>query len=80
MKQNFKLFSILLFLLVSIPSFAQKKTPFQINGELFEVPGKWEYRTQLKESGQFHLTNKSEKISMRISVRKPENSNFIKKA
>lgn len=78
MKQNFKLFSILLFLLVSMPSFAQKKTPFQINGELFEVPGKWEYRTQLKESGQFHLTNKSEKISMRISVRKPEKFEFYK--
>jgi len=78
MKLNFNLFSILILLLVSTFSFAQKKTPFQINGELFEVPGKWEYRNQLKQSGQFHLTNKTEKISLSISVRKPEKFEFYK--
>ena len=76
MKLNFKFFSILILFLASSSSFAQKISPFQINGELFEIPGKWEFRTQLKESGQFHLTNKSEKLSLLISVRKPEKFEF----
>lgn len=78
MKLNIKLFSILILFLISFSSFAQKKTPFQINGELFEVPGKWEYKNQLKNSGQFHLTNKNEKINLLISVRKPEKFEFYK--
>ena len=71
-----KNFLILILILISSFAFAQKKSSFQINGELFEISGKWEYRTQLKESGQFHLTNKSEKLSLLISVRKPENFEF----
>jgi len=78
MKLNFKLFPIFILFLVSSSSFAQKKTPFQINGELFEIPGKWEYKNQLKQSGQFHLSNKDEKISLLISVRKPEKFEFYK--
>ncbi len=78
MKLNIKLFSIFILFLASTFSFAQKKTPFQINGELFEVPGKWEYKNQLKQSGQFHLINKDEKISLLISVRKPEKFEFYK--
>lgn len=78
MKLNIKLFSIFILFLVSSSSFAQKKTPFQINGELFEVPGKWEYKNQLKQSGQFHLSNKDEKINLLISVRKPEKFEFYK--
>ncbi|MGE8554784.1 MAG: hypothetical protein ACN6OB_12760 [Chryseobacterium jejuense] len=78
MKLNFNLFSIFILFLVSSSSFAQKKTPFQINGELFEVPGKWEYKNQLKQSGQFHLSNKDEKINLLISVRKPEKFEFYK--
>ncbi|WP_160136060.1 hypothetical protein [Chryseobacterium sp. c4a] len=78
MKLNIKLFSILILFLISFSTFAQKKTPFQINGELFEVPGKWEYKNQLKNSGQFHLTNKNEKINLLISVRKPEKFEFYK--
>ncbi|GEJ45256.1 hypothetical protein [Chryseobacterium sp. ON_d1] len=78
MKLNIKLFSIFILFLVSTSSFAQKKTPFQINGELFEVPGKWEYKDQLKQSGQFRLSNKDEKISLLISVRKPEKFEFYK--
>jgi hypothetical protein len=61
MKLNVKHFSILALFLISTFSFAQKKTPFQINGELFEFPGKWEYKDQLKQSGQFRLSNKEEK-------------------
>lgn len=78
MKLNVKLFSIFILFLISIFSFAQKKTPFQINGELFEIPGKWEYKNQLKQSGKFHLSNKDEKISLLISVRKPEKFEFYK--
>jgi hypothetical protein len=70
MKLPFKLFSIIILSLISFSSFAQKKTPFQINGELFEIPGKWEYRNHLKNSGQFHLTNKNEKINLLISSKK----------
>lgn len=78
MKLNIKLFSIFVLFLISSSSFAQKKTPFQINGELFKVPGKWEYKDQLKQSGQFRLSNKDEKISLLISVRKPEKFEFYK--
>lgn len=56
-----KTLTSLIFILLSTFSFAQKVSPFQINGELFEIPGKWEFETQLKESGQFHLSNKKEK-------------------
>ncbi|MDN3691310.1 hypothetical protein QWZ06_03055 [Chryseobacterium tructae] len=78
MKLHFKLCSILLLFLISASSFAQKKTPFQINGELFEFPGKWEYKDQLKHSGQFYLSNKAEKIILSVSVRKPEKFEFYK--
>lgn len=78
MKLHCKLFCIFILFLVSTSSFAQKKTPFQINGELFEIPGKWEYKNHLKQSGQFHLSNKDEKISLLISVRKPEKFEFYK--
>ena len=75
MKLKFKIFSVLIFL-ISVFSFAQKVSPFQINGELFEIPGKWEFKAQLKESGQFHLSNKKEKLSLLISVRNPEKFEF----
>lgn len=78
MKLNVNLFSIFILFLISTFSFAQKKTPFQINGELFEIPGKWEYKNQLKQSGKFHLSNKDKKISLLISVRKPEKFDFYK--
>lgn len=78
MKLYCKLISIFILFLFSTYSFAQKKSHFQINGELFEVPGKWEYKDQLKHSGQFHLSNKNEKISLLISVRKPEKFEFYK--
>ena len=78
MKLNVKYFSILALFLISTFSFAQKKTPFQINGELFEFPGKWEYKDQLKQSGQFRLSNKEEKINLLVSVRKPEKFEFYK--
>jgi len=76
MKLNRKFTLTLIIILISTISFAQKISPFQINGELFEIPGKWEFRTQLKESGQFHLTNKKEKLSLLISVRNPEKFEF----
>lgn len=79
MKLNQKFILTLIIILFSTISFGQKTSPFQINGELFEIPGKWEYRTQLKESGQFHLTNKKDKLSLLISVRKPENFEFYQK-
>lgn len=72
-----KTLTSLIFILLSTFSFAQKVSPFQINGELFEIPGKWEFETQLKESGQFHLSNKKEKLSLLISVRKPEKFEFF---
>ncbi|MCD1116957.1 hypothetical protein [Chryseobacterium turcicum] len=76
MNSKFKIFSTLVIVFISSFSFAQKVSPFQINGELFEIPGKWEFKTQLKESGQFHLSNKKEKLNLLISVRKPEKFEF----
>lgn len=78
MKLHFKLLSIFILFLVSTFSFAQKMSPFQINGELFEIPGKWEYKDNLKQSGQFYLSNKAEKIILSVSVRKPEKFEFYK--
>lgn len=72
MKVNKKFIITLITVLISTVSFAQKISFFQINGELIEIPGKWVYKTQLKESGQFHLINKNEKLSLLISVRNPE--------
>ena len=71
-------FSLLLCLFISVATFAQKKSKYQINGELFELPGKWEFRNQIKESGQFHLVNKKDSSSLLISVRKPENFEFYR--
>lgn len=76
MKLKFRIVTTLLFILLSNFSFAQKFSSFQINGELFEIPGKWEFKAQLKESGQYHLSNKKEKLSLLISVRKPEKFEF----
>ena len=55
-------------------SFSQSK--FLINGEPFELPGKWETKGLIKESGQYHLYNKKRKLNLLISVRKAQNFEF----
>src|SRR5690606_1083366 len=65
--QNIKL--LIIFILFSSSGYSQSVTPVQINGELFELPGKWEFVTQLKESGQYHFSNKKKDLGIMISVR-----------
>lgn len=72
----FKVYSAFIILLLSTVLYSQKVSRFQINGELFKISGKWEAKGQLKESGQFQLINKKEKMSLLISVRKPEKFEF----
>lgn len=76
MKSNFKLGLTLIMVLYSALTFAQKTTNFLINEELFELPGKWTTIGLLKNSGQYHIANKKEEISLLISVRKPEKFEF----
>ncbi|MGG7035461.1 MAG: hypothetical protein ACI7YS_09750 [Flavobacterium sp.] len=69
---------LLLAILFSSLSFSQSKTPFLINDELFELPGKWEVKNFLKNSAQYHLYNKKKKLNVLISVRKPSIFEFYK--
>lgn len=76
MKLNLKHLLIILTILFFSIGKSQKITPIQVNGEYFELPGKWEYQNQIKESGQFQLTNKKEKLNLLLSVRKTELFDF----
>jgi len=76
--QNIKL--LIIFILFSSSGYSQSVTPVQINGELFELPGKWEFVTQLKESGQYHFSNKKKDLGIMISVRIASNFDFFDKS
>ncbi len=67
------------FLFNTLSLFSQKKEFYHINDELFELKGKWEIKGQIKSSGQYHLTNKKENLSLLISVRKSEYFEFYEK-
>ncbi|WP_310381456.1 hypothetical protein [Flavobacterium sp.] len=69
-------FSIFIF---SNLSFGQTKSPFLINNELFELPGKWEHLGKIENSGQYSFSNKKLKLGLLISVRKTEIFDFYNK-
>jgi hypothetical protein len=69
-------FSIFIF---SNLSFGQTKSPFLINNELFELPGKWENLGKIENSGQYSFSNKKLKLGLLISVRKTEIFDFYSK-
>jgi len=77
-KQAIKFF--ILFILFSGCAYSQSATPVQINGELFELPGKWKFVTQLEESGQYHFSNKKKDLGIMISVRNASNFDFFDKS
>ena len=69
-------FSIFIF---SNLSFGQTKSPFLINNELFELPGKWEHLGKIENSGQYSFSSKKLKLGLLISVRKSEVFDFYNK-
>ena len=66
-------------LLISNITYGQTKSPYLINNELFELPGKWEYIGKIESSAQWGFTNKKLKITLLINVRKIENFEFYNK-
>ena len=60
-------------------SFGQSKSPFLINKELFELPGKWKYIGKIENSAQWSFANEKLKLQLLINVRKPENFEFYNK-
>lgn len=70
----------LTFILIFAFSFCFSQSLFIINEEPFMLEGKWEFITQLKESGQYHLENKKKKLDVLISVRKQEVFEFYDKS
>lgn len=60
-------------------SFGQLKSPFLINNELFELPGKWKVNGHLESSGQYSISNKKLNLGLLISVRKIEGFDFYSK-
>ena len=77
---NSRLLKILFFILIfSNLSFGQKKTPYLINNELFELPGKWEHIGKIENSAQWGFASKKSKFTLLINVRKPENFEFYNK-
>ena len=73
--KNFIWLLIINSFLYSNLSFSQSK--FLINGEPFELSGKWETKGLNKKSGQYHLYNKKKKLNLLISVRKAKNFEFF---
>jgi hypothetical protein len=69
-------FTIILF---SNITFGQTKTPYSINDELFELPGKWELLGKIEKSSQYSFTNKKIKLGLLISARKKEMFDFYSK-
>lgn len=70
------IFTILFF---SSLSFGQSKSPFLINDELFELPGKWEHLGKIENSGQYSFSSKKLNLGLLISVRKKEIFEFNNK-
>lgn len=65
--------------IISNLSFGQSKSPFLINNELFELPGKWKYIGKIENSAQWAFVNEKLKITLLINVRKAENFEFYNK-
>lgn len=65
--------------IISNLSFGQSISPFLINKELFELPGKWEYIGKIENSAQWSFANEKLKLQLLINVRKPENFEFFNK-
>ena len=75
-----KLLKILFTLFIfSNLTFGQSKSPFLINNELFELPGKWEHIGKIENSGQYSFTSKKLKLGLLISARKIEIFEFYSK-
>ena len=70
------LFTIFIF---SNLSFGQSKTPYLINNELFELPGKWKHIGKIENSAQWGFANKKLELTLLINVRKPEIFEFYNK-
>ena len=70
------LFAIFIFTSLS---FGQSKTPYLINNELFELPGKWKQIGKIENSAQWSFANKKPEYSLLINVRKTEIFEFYNK-
>jgi len=70
------LFSIFIF---SSLSFGQTKTPYLINNELFELPGKWKHIGKIENAAQWAFANKKLELVLLINVRKTEIFEFYNK-
>jgi len=60
-------------------SFGQSKSPFLINNELFELPGKWKHIGKIENSAQWGFANEKLRLTLLINVRKIENFEFYNK-
>ena len=60
-------------------TFGQTKSPFLINNELFELPGKWNYIGKIENSAQWSFSNKKLDFGLLINVRKFEIFEFYNK-
>ena len=60
-------------------SFGQKISPFLINNELFELPGKWEFIGKIENSAQWGFSNKKLKHTLLINVRSIDKFEFYNK-
>jgi hypothetical protein len=69
-------FTIIIF---SNLTFGQSKSPFLINNEMFELPGKWKHIGKIENSAQWGFANEKLKLTLLINVRKPENFEFYSK-
>ena len=58
--------------------YSQKGERFAINGILVNFPQEVEYKSTLKNSGQFHFVDKDE-TNILVSVRDSKNMEFYKK-
>ena len=68
-----------LFFLFTNLSFGQKISPFLINNELFELPGKWEFIGKIENSAQWGFSNKKLKHILLINVRPIDKFEFYDK-
>lgn len=66
-------------LIITNVSFGQKATPCLINNEMFILPGKWECIGKIENSVQWAFTDKKQKQTLLINVRKIEMFEFYNK-
>ncbi len=69
-------FTIIIF---SNLTFGQSKSPFLINNEMFELPGKWKHIGKIENSAQWAFANKKSHLTLLINVRKTEIFEFYNK-